>query len=441
MIARRIAHRLMANAEPFLVRETGLTAGAARRIIRQIDSGQVSVGHRTALAHPCDWLAQQGFLEFALSGPLALRLTPCTTAFATSGFPNVSKGTWKRSRFAFDQVENSRHLVRNLNSDCYVTVESDRLAALLHRLTEPTDLATLIPRGRGKAVVAAALGALRRAQVILPCDQAGRTIDELDPNRRQWEFHDLLFHTFSRTGRTEREFGGTCRFKRELPPAPAVRKHPWTRHVIPLPRIDIATLMLVDAPFTAVLEQRRSIRNYSAFPLSSQQLGEFLFRTCRVRHQYANDHGEFTSRPYPGAGACYEQEFYLTVDACGDLPRGFYYYDAVAHALCPVSPPNPHTEGMLNDAGMAMGLQVRPQVLITIASRFHRVGWKYAGISYAAQLKNVGAIYQTMYLVATAMRIAACGLGAGNSTRFAALTGLPSLEEGSIGEFAIGRPS
>jgi SagB-type dehydrogenase family enzyme len=61
-------------------------------------------------------------------------------------------------------------------------------------------------------------------------------------------------------------------------------------------------------------------------------------------------------------------------------------------------------------------------------------------MSYAAQLKNVGVIYQTLYLVATAMNIGACGLGTGNADRFARLTGLPYLEEGSIGEFMLGRP-
>ena len=59
-------------------------------------------------------------------------------------------------------------------------------------------------------------------------------------------------------------------------------------------------------------------------------------------------------------------------------------------------------------------------------------------MSYATQLKNVGSIYQTMYLVATSMNIGACGLGIGNSDRFNKITGLPYMEEGTIGEFMLG---
>ena len=61
---------------------------------------------------------------------------------------------------------------------------------------------------------------------------------------------------------------------------------------------------------------------------------------------------------------------------------------------------------MLVDATGATGGQVRPQVLLTVASRFARISWKYEGMAYATTLRNVGAFYQTLWLVATAMGIA-----------------------------------
>jgi hypothetical protein len=42
------------------------------------------------------------------------------------------------------------------------------------------------------------------------------------------------------------------------------------------------------------------------------------------------------------------------------------------------------------------------------------------------------------YTVATAMGLAPCGLGVGDSHAFAEATGLDSLEESSVGEFALG---
>jgi SagB-type dehydrogenase family enzyme len=164
----------------------------------------------------------------------------------------------------------------------------------------------------------------------------------------------------------------------------------------------------------------------------------FLFRVARNRRRFFTNIGEFTSRPYPGGGAAYELELYLSVNACVGLPRGFYYYDPDNHALCPIRAPDHEFEGIVQDAWRSAGQTCPPQVLITIASRFHRMNWKYSGMSYAAQLKNVGVLYQTLYLVATAMNLGACALGLGDAERFRRLTGLNYFEEGSVGEFMLG---
>jgi SagB-type dehydrogenase family enzyme len=73
-----------------------------------------------------------------------------------------------------------------------------------------------------------------------------------------------------------------------------------------------------------------------------------------------------------------------------------------------------------------------------LGARFGRVMWKYESMAYAAILKDVGAFYQTAYLVATAMSLACCALGAGDSDLFAAAAGLDYLEETSVGEMALG---
>ena len=147
---------------------------------------------------------------------------------------------------------------------------------------------------------------------------------------------------------------------------------------------------------------------------------------------------ETTSRPYPNGGASYELELYPIVDRCEGLLPGFYHYDPQEHALEPLAPPNTFTEQFLQDARAFSGQSVRPGILFMIAARFGRVSWKYASIAYATILKNVGALYQTMYLVATAMRLAPCALGAGNSDRFSQLLGEDYYEETAVGEFMLG---
>jgi SagB-type dehydrogenase family enzyme len=79
-----------------------------------------------------------------------------------------------------------------------------------------------------------------------------------------------------------------------------------------------------------------------------------------------------------------------------------------------------------------------PQVLLVISARFGRVMWKYESVAYALILKDVGVLYQTLYLVAGAMGLAGCALGGGNSDRFAEASGLDYYAEASVGEFLIG---
>jgi SagB-type dehydrogenase family enzyme len=59
-------------------------------------------------------------------------------------------------------------------------------------------------------------------------------------------------------------------------------------------------------------------------------------------------------------------------------------------------------------------------------------------MAYALVLKHVGVLCQTMYLVATAMGLAPCALGTGDSDLFAYATGLDYVAESSVGEFALG---
>ena len=78
------------------------------------------------------------------------------------------------------------------------------------------------------------------------------------------------------------------------------------------------------------------------------------------------------------------------------------------------------------------------QTLTILAARFQRLAWKYSSIAYALMLKNVGVIYQTMYLAATAMGLAPCAVGYGDSDLFARAAGTEYYAETSVGEFLLG---
>src|SRR5262249_7859846 len=179
-------------------------------------------------------------------------------------------------------------------------------------------------------------------------------------------------------------------------------------------------------------------------------LSRFLDGTARVQSRFSSsaDLGAggpvvaYAVRPYPSGGGSYELELYLAVDTCEGLARGFYHYDAGGHALVPIGVRSHEVEALgavVGGPGLAGGAPAVPQILITIAARFGRVSWKYSSIAYALILKDVGALMQTLYLMATDMGLGGCAIGIANIELFARMTGIKFHVEGPVGQFAIGR--
>jgi SagB-type dehydrogenase family enzyme len=205
--------------------------------------------------------------------------------------------------------------------------------------------------------------------------------------------------------------------------------------LIDLPRPDIEALRTNDVPFTEVLERRRSIRPPAAARLTLRQLGEFLFRSARIRQVRTSPYGENTDRPYPGAGSQYEIEVYPVVHACDGVAAGMYHYCPLQHRLEAIAGATPDVRALLASASASKAI---PDVLFVIAARFQRIAWKYESIAYSLILKDVGVVLQTMYLVATAMSLAPYAIGHGDPDLFCRAAGTDYYVESSVGEFALG---
>ena len=406
---------------------------------RALRDGVEFLLHVQLLLHQLSWA---GLLEFATAGETPLAILATASSEFTINFTKINRDrAYRLSRFAYLRRGGEGALVLE-SPKAYSTITLLRPEAMqfLYELCKGTTVNLISERDASveRDEIEALFQFLAVGAIIEPANEMGVIPEEQDPALRQWEFHDLLFHSRSRTGRSNLPMGGTFRFRGQLGPQPAVKPKDFTAHEIVLPQPDINSLMSCDLPLTQVQEKRRSIRTQGETPITIQELGHFLYRVGRVKDTYKTDVGEFTRRPYPSGGASYELEFYLTVDRCGGLERGFYYYDPVNHALIILSSPTEEMEMLIDEAQRSAAMTCRPQVLLTIASRFQRVSWKYQGIAYALQLKNVGVVYAIMYLVAIAMNLAPCALGLGNTDRFCKLAGTDYYREGSIGEFILG---
>jgi SagB-type dehydrogenase family enzyme len=216
---------------------------------------------------------------------------------------------------------------------------------------------------------------------------------------------------------------------------------------VDLYRPDLDVLQHEDQPLLQVQEMHRTVRDYGSRPIDLSQLGEFLYRTARVRYhtqaEVRTPRGpvqvDFALRPYPGGGALYELELYPIVNICDGLGSGLYYYDPLNHRLGRLSGRKATVEQLLAEAAWTAEVpRDRLQVLLVVAARFQRRAWKYASIAYSTMLKNVGVLYQTMYLVATVMGLCPCAVPGGNSDLFASAASTDYYAETSVGEFLLG---
>jgi SagB-type dehydrogenase family enzyme len=359
-----------------------------------------------------------------------------------------SADTLVLSRFAYMRRRATEMVLESPRAGALFKICDPKIAAALVALSTPQQVKQL--RRQKDFVGHELLGLLVDCQILFKIAAGdGLRPDEGDDALVLWDFHDLVFHARSTEGRHANPLGGAYPYADAISPLPAVRP-PWPgkkidlREVLPAPEEALS-------PAAKLLRKRHSTRDFdNRRPITFAELARFLESTARVQSEFKTplDHGggggggpelTYTVRPYPSGGASYELELYLAVDTCEGLSRGFYHYDAGAHALVPIETRGNQLDALLNGAAFAMGVNAAPQILITIAARFGRVSWKYSSIAYALILKDVGALMQTLYVVATDMGLGGCAIGTTNIDLFAKMTGLDFHVEGPVGQFALGR--
>lgn len=343
------------------------------------------------------------------------------------------------SRFAYCRRGGQRLVVESPLSYGQLILHSREGAAILAELARPcryADLCLRLPEFSHETVLLF-LELLLTTGLLTKVDGDGEAAEDQDDSLRQWEFHDLLFHSRSRAGRHLNHYGRTNRFVGKVPQPSAIRPNHKGQEII-LHRPDLKRLVRRDKTFTRVLEERRSSREHGDPPITVRELGEFLYRAARVRETLTVDGFDIARRVYPGGGAAYELELYLAVDRCTRLSPGLYHYCPMNHRLYRLSRRVRAAESLLESAARTARAG-KPQVAIIIAARFKRMTWRYESMAYAAILKDVGVLFQTMYLVATGMGLSACALGGGSSDLFAEAVGVDYYDESSVGEFILGR--
>jgi SagB-type dehydrogenase family enzyme len=344
--------------------------------------------------------------------------------------------TYTLSRFALLRREGKGFVLESPLTNRQFAVPGVSVLRILDGLSRPRPLESLLA-----AVDESQRPALR--SFIEACDEAGLLTrvdddgltEEETSSLGSWEFHDLLFHAGSRLGRNRQPVGATYPLKGRIPEPPR-SSLPSANPPLTLPRPNLDNVQ--EPVLDHVLERRRSA--YGLKPLDMTTLGAFLYRTCRITSTAVEDDESAVHKVYPSAGGLHPLRVYVAVTSCEGCRSGLYLYLDDEHALLPIRDLDGSVQRLLSDArDRAPGLSGPSPALLVISARFQRTAWKYESIAYRLTLLEVGGLFQTMYLVATAMGLTACALACGDSDHFARTIGSDYYAETSVGEFLLGR--
>ena len=216
-------------------------------------------------------------------------LVPASAHFRFTPAPIDAQMAYTLSRFAYLHREGKELALESPLTHGKIILHGWEAAAVVAELAGaqiPGSLCSLLPGVPSDSMLL--LLEMLHSTGYLSDSKPGEAYPAESETLAQWDFHDLLFHARSRLGRHANGFGGTYRFQGKIAPLPAVK--PFSAgSVIDLHKPDMERLEQEDYPFSLILEHRSSIREYDAHPITDRQLGEFLYRTARVKELIKSD--------------------------------------------------------------------------------------------------------------------------------------------------------
>jgi SagB-type dehydrogenase family enzyme len=236
-------------------------------------------------------------------------------------------------------------------------------------------------------------------------------------------FHQHTYHERSRTPAAALDGDGKPQ---------RFRTYPDARRT-PLPGKDFA----IDAPFGAVLERRRSIREYELRPLPLATLGRLLHASCGIKGERRV--GQWTyERSSPSAGGLYPLEIYVATQSVEGLEDGIHHYDPRAHELSlrQTGLAQPRLAGVALDQEMV----THANLLVIITGIPERTMWKYGQRGYRYVWLDAGHLGENLYLVATALGLGPVGIGGFFDRELNTFLDLPAGEE-AFYLVCIGQPA
>jgi len=179
------------------------------------------------------------------------------------------------------------------------------------------------------------------------------------------------------------------------------------------------------------IEQRRSRREYTAAPLSIDELSRLLHASGGITDPSRG------LRAAPSAGALYPIETYAVVHNVTGLEPGLYHYAVADHALELL-----RAESLRSDilaAGIGQEMLAQAAVCFVLTAIFQRTRWRYRERAYRYVLLEAGHLGQNLYLAASSIGLGACAVGAFLDDKLNDLLGLDGEQEAVLYIIAVGK--
>ena len=409
----------------------GLVAELAARWLDQqdLDSLADAAAEPALVYYALERLRSRGWLQVrgCLGGQELFLLEPAPPSAAFSR--PLPAGPYRLSPRALVRREGAGFLLETPFSPCRCLIRERPCWEWLYELARQDQAAP--PENSPQA-------SLLRVLVLLGAVVAGETSQDLNAPEDAWELHDLWFYHRSSSGTHPYPVGATWRLKGRCPPAPVCK--PGQGDYVPLPEPPEALQRRLRTPLCDVLAARRSGREAAERRITVAELGTLLHAAARIQRMLDDPAHPVPAslRPSPSGGALHSLEIYPLVRACDGLDSGAYRYEPRSHRLERVAGDDALVHSYLAENPFAMqpgtGL---PQIKLAVTSRFLRDCWKYESLALRLVLQDLGCLYQTLSLTATALGLASCVLGAVPAPDLARALGVELFAEPPLGVLTL----
>jgi SagB-type dehydrogenase family enzyme len=179
------------------------------------------------------------------------------------------------------------------------------------------------------------------------------------------------------------------------------------------------------------IERRRSVRDYATVPVSLADLSTLLHGAQGITDK------RMALRAAPSAGALYPLEVYVSAQNVADLEPGIYHYDVRGHALELVR--GDDAGSAVARAGLSQTFLEQAGACFVLSGVFQRARWKYRERTYRYVMMEAGHVNENLYLIATALGLGACVVGAFYDEQLNELLGLDGESEAALSILSVGR--